>query len=512
MKSGAVDRMACVDLPALPLQLLLKRHPDWAERPTVVVDRDKPQGMILWVNEHARAHRIRPGMRYATGLSLARTLHAGEVPVTDIEHGVETIVGRLRRFSPEVEPCHDEPGVFWLDASGLSQLYASPRQWAQAIDAMLRQLGFRAAIVVGFTRFGTYACARGTGVSHARQTARSIEGNLTIIGTLDQERALAGQVPLDRLGIEPGLQESLRKLGVQTVRAFLHLPGAGVRRRFGAEAYRLHRLASGDLWAPLRPKPVETPLVRRLDFDDPETDLSRVLFAVKRLLDQLLRIVMSRGEVVSELTLDLRLDRDGARSEQIRPAAPTGDVGQLMNLVRLRFESQVLCAGIIEIRLAARAVCTQAAQPGLFAEPPRRDLAAANRALARIRAEFGNEVVVRARLTEGHLPEARFEWERFGTLVPASPRAVSRRSLVRRIHARAIQLPPRPRHEPDGWLVRGGVTGHVRDLSGPYLISGGWWRTAVHREYYFAQMRDGDVLWIYYDRPRRRWCWQGQVE
>ena len=30
-------RMACVELPAFPLQLLLKRHPDWADRPVVVV-------------------------------------------------------------------------------------------------------------------------------------------------------------------------------------------------------------------------------------------------------------------------------------------------------------------------------------------------------------------------------------------------------------------------------------------------------------------------------------------
>ena len=52
----------------------------------------------------------------------------------------------------------------------------------------------------------------------------------------------------------------------------------------------------------------------------------------------------------------------------------------------------------------------------------------------------------------------------------------------------------------------------MEDLAGPYLVSGGWWRSAVHREYYFARMRDGDLLWIYYDRPRRRWCWQGRVE
>ena len=54
--------------------------------------------------------------------------------------------------------------------------------------------------------------------------------------------------------------------------------------------------------------------------------------------------------------------------------------------------------------------------------------------------------------------------------------------------------------------------GYVRDLAGPYLVSGGWWRSAVHREYYFARMEDGAMLWIYYDHPRRRWRWQGQVE
>ena len=30
MGRSAVDRMACVDLPAFPLQLLMRRHPVWA--------------------------------------------------------------------------------------------------------------------------------------------------------------------------------------------------------------------------------------------------------------------------------------------------------------------------------------------------------------------------------------------------------------------------------------------------------------------------------------------------
>jgi protein ImuB len=41
-----MDRTACVDIRALPLQLLLRAHPDWREKPVVVVDRDKPQGLM----------------------------------------------------------------------------------------------------------------------------------------------------------------------------------------------------------------------------------------------------------------------------------------------------------------------------------------------------------------------------------------------------------------------------------------------------------------------------------
>ena len=511
-----MDRMACVELPAFPLQLLLQRHPDWAGRPVAVVDRDKPQGVILWVNEHARACRIRTGMRYGAGLSLARTLHAGEMPPAEIERGVSAFADRLRRFSPDVEPSRDEPGIFWLNASGLSHLYASPRRWADAVVDAIRACGFRGAIAVGFTRFGTYAIAR---------TAIAASGQpVAVLRDAAAERVLAGEAPLDRLGLDPALRDSLQKLGIESLRAFLRLPPAGIRRRFGPDAERLHRLAAGDLWVPLQPLRVRDPLVARHDFDDPEADVSRLLFAIKRLLNRLLAMIAARSEMLGALTLHLRLDRAGTQSEQIRPAAPTLDAAQLLGLTRLRLEALALGAGVVELRVTARAVRTAAAQQGLFVERPPRDLAAANRALARVRAEFGDDAVVRARLAEAHLPEAQFAWEPLesASRPAAAPRPgpaprpaagdVACRPLVRRIHARPIPLPPRPRHEPDGWLLRGGVTGHVENLAGPYLVSGGWWRSAVHREYYFARMRDGDLLWIYYDRPRRRWCWQGRVE
>ena len=423
-----MDRMACVELPAFPLQLLLQRHPDWAGRPVAVVDRDKPQGVILWVNEHARACRIRTGMRYGAGLALARTLHAGEVPPAEVDRGVSALADRLRRFSPDVEPSRDEPGIFWLNASGLSHLYASPRRWADAVVGAIRASGLRAAIAVGFTRFGTYAIARTVMAAHGGRDGRNCPGRagrrappgatsvvrdraVVVLRDAAAERVLAGEAPLDRLGFDPALRDSLQKLGIETVRAFLRLPPAGIRRRFGPDAERLHRLAAGDLWVPLQPLRVRDPLVARHDFDDPETDVSRLLFAVKRLLNRLLALIAARSEMLGALTLHLRLDRATAKSEQVRPAAPTLDAAQLLGLVRLRLEALALDAGVVELRVTARAVRTAAAQQGLFVERPPRDPAAANRALARVRAEFGDGVVVRARLAEAHLPEAQFAWE-----------------------------------------------------------------------------------------------------
>jgi protein ImuB len=72
-------------------------------------------------------------------------------------------------------------------------------------------------------------------------------------------------------------------------------------------------------------------------------------------------------------------------------------------------------------------------------------------------------------------------------------------------------VPPEP--EPDGCLLKGVGHGPVSRLRGPYLVSGGWWRGGgVHREYYFAEMKSGDLLWIYYDRGRRQWLLEGRVE
>lgn len=531
-----MDRMACADVPALPLQLLMRRRPEWAAQPAAVVDRDRPQGVVEWVNEPARRAGVLPGMSYAAGLALAGGLRAAEVSPGDVEAGVAEIAGLLRRFTPGIEPSVARPGVFWLDASGLQPLFASLADWARVVRAHLQAAGFRARVVVGFTRFGTYALARagaeadrrgGAGRSHdprrraparagAEAARRGGAARVTVLEDAAAERRAARRVPLRRLDVDPALRDALDALGVRTVGAFLRLPAAGVRRRFGRGALRLHREAAGDLVVPFQPAPAVEPPARRLDLDEPETDVRRLLFRVKQALDPLLGVMAARHEALAGLDLRLRLDAPAAapraeRVERIRPAAPTLDVRQVLNLVRLRVESLTLPAGVTGIDLTASPARATREQLRLFQEEARRDLRAADRAVARVRAEFGDGAVVRAALADGHLPEAAFAWLSLDRVVHPAPAPPGVRPLVRRLFAAPRRVSPRQR-ERDDRASRGAGRIRVGEMCGPYVVSGGWWRTPIHREYYFAGAGGGVWRWIYYDRRRRAWFEQGAVE
>lgn len=496
-----MDRVACVNVPALPLQILLSVHPDWRGQPAAVVDRDKPQGVIQWVNERARASRILPGMRYAAGLALAHELRAGVVTDAMIADEVGRITRRLARYSPQIEPSENESGIFWVNATGLSRLYPSLEKWADSIQSDLWQAGFRSVAAVGFSKYGTYAA------SVSRGNSRNI-----VFVSLEQEQANLKTVPIDRLGIESKLRDALLKLGVRTSGGFLDLPAESVRKRFGVAAHDLHRRAGNRDWTPLKPAPLPEPIARKTVLDYAETNHERLLTLAEPLLDSMLEALAERREALAALRLSLTLDDKSRQSETFSPAAPTLDAGQLLGLLRLRLEALSLSAGVIEFRMRARGVPASTRQLELFREKPKRDLAAVHRAFARIRAELGNDAMMRARLNEGHLPEAQFALETMKELVRARPTEVKQRPLTRRIFLPPIALPSRARHEPDGWLLADLVDGPVEETLGPHIVSGGWWTRETTRVYYYARTRSGRWLWVYNDLKRRRWFLHGEVE
>jgi protein ImuB len=510
--------VACVDLPALPLQLVWRAEPELRAQAVVVIDEDRPQGNVLWACERARATGVLPGHRYAHALSLHRALRARVVPHERIEAAIDELRGALHALSPGVDRtahpfgCADgrahvpEAGTFWLDGEGLARVFGGAAEWAKDIQRALVSLGYTGAVVVGFSRFATYAIARATRVG------------ITLLHSDAEERATASAVPLARLDVDPKLRDALARLGVTTLGQLVRLPGGGILERFGKDAHRLYQLATGERWDPLVPVPPPEAPDERVVLDDDLEDAEQLVFVLKRAIDRLLDRLAPRGRAVAALHVELVLRHAVGQTERradcIKPAAPTLDARALVRLVHLRFTGMPPVAPVNAARVWADDVAATREQLALFAARPRRDLRAAEEALARVRAELGDDAVVRPVLRDGHLPEASFGWERVQHVVPARPQPRLVRPLVRRIHTRSQLLPPQTRQvRDDGWLLSGLEHGAVVRILGPFVVSGGWWiGHEVHREYHYAELRRGDCLWVYYDRNRRRWFCQGAVE
>jgi protein ImuB len=503
MSRHVVDRLACVNVAALPLQLLLRAHPDWIAAPTAVVEADRPQALVRYVNAPAARAGVRAGHRYATALAITRVLRAGTIPSAQVTREVGALTERLRRFSPRVEPSTDRPGVFWLDVQGLDRLYPALLTWADDVRIDLRNTGLIASIAIGFSRFGTYALARA-------------QPDVTVCADAEGEHARVGDVPLAHLDLDPGVRDRLRTLGITTVGGFLRLPAASIRARFGAATDALYQLASGRRWAPLVPAAFDEPHEGTVDFEVPEQNVERLVFVLKRLLDGLAAAAAQRARGIAGVRLHLTLDDHTTRTEGIRPAAATLDVAQLLTLVRLRFDTLQLSAGVVTLRMELETCTATAEGRRLFSTHLQRETDAANQAFARLRAECGEQSVVRARLCEAHLPNARFVWEPLERVpLRSTPNIVIEPPLVRRIFEQAVPWDEESDLEPTPPLgdLSSQHDSHVPAPSwGPYRLSGAWWGGGVCRDYYFVHTNDGDLRWIYYDHKRKRVFLQGRVE
>lgn len=495
-----MDRLACLELPAFPLQLVLRAHADWRGEPAAVVERDVPHGLLLWVNHKARAVGVLPGQRYAAALGLCARLRAGVISEDEIQRGVAELVQRLQRFSPEVEPCMGEPGVFWLGARGLERLFGAPREWAGAVLAHVQESGFEAKIAVGFRHFAVYA-----GVKAIERSP------IALFEDMSHEACVAAGVSLARLPIDPEARDALAKLAITNLGEFAKLPAGGILQRFGDRVHRLHRMAAGAFDEELVPTRELIPLAAHMDLELPDGSMDSLLAYAEELTRPLCAALAQNAEATSAITLRLDLDDRTSLEERVIPARPTCDVDWLMRLLRMRLEARVLASGAVRVGVMLVGVPTRAEQATLFLEAKSRSRSAAAKAFSALRARFGEEAVVCARPVSAHLPEHSFTWERCDELPQAAPTSVRIPTLVRCLFEAPLTLPPRGRHEPDGWLLRGVTHGSVAKLLGPYRLSGGWWRSEVKREYYFAELTGGEIAWIFYDLARRRWFLQGTV-
>jgi len=493
-----MKRVSCVSLPMFPLQIVLRDRSHWHGAPIAIVDDEGPNGRITHLNALARRSRLRSGMRQSVARDLLPNLHTALVPPETLSELSKELLQGLQTFSPRVE-ASEQKGVFIMDPEGLRRLYAGYRNWATCIHRYLRARDWQSSITVGFHRH--------------RALAVAITGNgVDVLESAEQERERSNQTPLTELGLRGQLCESLAALGIETLGEFLRVPAGELHSRFGSDASALHDRFNDDLQLPIQPHAFDEPSYISFQVDPPDEDQTRLLFAIKGALHSLLHRVRAHGDAIQSLELSLHLERAPLHREHIEPASPTLDLMLIVELVRLRLGETKLRGAVEEVELVANTTRAHPEQVALPGHQSRRDMNAAHRALARIRAAYGEQAVTRASLREAHLPEASFRWEpiqhaRIGEHEGRPPIS----SMVRRVYARPKPLAPRIPREPEAGpsLAKDHAIEH---MYGPYRVSGGWWKRLVERDYYYAETDHGDLLWLFYDRPRRRWFLHGVLD
>jgi protein ImuB len=521
-------RIACIDVPDLPLQMLLRAHPSYRGAPVAVVAEERPEAELLLINGHARALRLATGMRFGAAKSLVPELRAGSVSEVEIEQMAAELVRDLQTFSPHVERDPVHAGVFYVDPTGLSHLYGGEPSWARCLARYLAARQFRASVVVAYGRAISYALARDIGArdigardSGARDTGAGGTGARGVRVFQSEREALdqAHQVSFERLALKPKLRAALERIGLSTLGDLALFGADQLGLRFGAEAARWCAVARGHEVLPLCPEPhVDTPR-SEVEIEPPDSDLTRLCFSIKQGLDVLIEDVRKRGASIRALWMRLVLERGGENVQRLEPSSSTRNGPLLLELLRLRLGAITLTDAVARVVLEAELSELAPGQMAMFT--PKRDVSAGDRALARLKASYGPDVVCRAVLEDAHLPEAKYRWADVSHIELPTPAAPSEAEaeygpppapLVRRVLPKPEPLAGSFEIDPTTGDLSLLHAGERLQLTGPYRVSGGWWVREVARDYYYARKAADRLLWVFFDVPRNAWFLHAVVD
>lgn len=308
--------------------------------------------------------------------------------------------------SPQVAPERGAPGTWWVGAGGFDAV-GGERLLAETLLALARVWHPRARVAVADSCVTAYA---------ATWSARAAAGPLHIAPRGDAE--YLARVPITLLPMEAELRETLTALGLRTAGAFAALDPLEVERRWGSDGLTAWRLTRGD--DARRPTLARTDDPRAVTHDlaTSTTTMEPVLFLVRASLDRLVRTLAAEGLAAAAVAITLTMDEAGGAglpartiTREARPARPMARTAPLFERCRALLDAWALDAPVraVEVRIAATA--PSSAEQGDLLAPAWRDPAAAEAALARLRATLGAGTVVRPVRRDSHAPERAGGWE-----------------------------------------------------------------------------------------------------
>lgn len=366
----------------------------WDTLPIALVENAK----LRVVTAAAARAGVRMGVTVAQGKSKCATLVLLPWDNALISREVARASAAFLAASPQVSPLRDAPGTWWVGAEGFEAI-GGERALAMALFQLARVWHPRARVAIADTCISAHAATWSTRA--AQEPVHVAPGG---------DRDYLARVPLALVPMDDELREALIALGLRTAGAFAALDPLEVERRWGHDGLSAWRLACGDDPRRATLARADDPRAVVHELSSPSPTLEPVLFLLRASLDRLVRALAADGLAAACITITLTLD-DGRRvTREVRPARPIARVVPLFERCRATLDTWTLEAAVAAVELRISETAHSAAEQGDLLAAAWRDPAAAEAALARLRATLGNGSVVRPVARDSHAPERAGGW------------------------------------------------------------------------------------------------------
>lgn len=452
---------ACVHLPHLAIDSVLRRHPD-ADRPLVLVTGGANRREIATVNRPAHDAGLRPGQRLAAAQALLADFTVVDYNESEVARCQEFLAAWAYRYSSEV--VGGWPGCIVFEAERSFAIFGRWEKFQARLREDLVELGYRHRIALAPT-------PRSARVLAGVRDGLAVEDRDALSGVL-------GRVPVTRGHLPEDVGDRLHQMGVRHLRQVFALPRDAMRRRFGSDLLdHLDRMLgrAPDLLEHYQPP----------DRFDIRVELSyevenhfALMFPVRRMTADLATYLAGRDGGVQDFVLQLEHEDKPPTDVTVGLLAAERDPGMLFELTRGRLEQAKVPAPVVALRLIAQHLPPFVPEGrDLFDDRPVQAVPW-TQLRERLRAKIGPDGVYQITPTVDPRPE--HAWARCTAPKPIAP----------------LDRPPRPT-----WLLERPIPLHDRHIevvSGPERIETGWWDDGdTRRDYYVLRTSSGQQAWAF---------------
>jgi protein ImuB len=424
---------------------------------------------VLQACPTARDHGVRDGMRLKTAMNLVpklgiiRSDHQQEARI------LEEQARWLYRYAAHIVLV--APDGLLAEVSSLQRMYGSLPSFWQIVEQALSDYQLTAWPGFGYTPLA------------ARLIARTGKGECTS----DKDRLFhaLGQILLPEAEFDARTCTRLQRLGLNTMGEIFKLPSAELARRLSPETLFYVQKIQGTRADPRSPWSPPHYFRQQVDFIQEVERSQGLLFPLQRILSELEQDLGWRQRNTDSLLVVLKHRHLEPTRLRIRTSGPEHRAQLFLDLISLKLEQHILRAPVVSLVLVVKRFLERepSAERDLLGEHSNLN-EAWHTLISRLQARLGEDAVQHLSPQADHRPEKAWS---------ASQLQNKARSI-----ATSCQLPHRPL-----WLLQRPqplLESPEVWFAGPERISGGWWDGhRVQRDYYIAQLNQGQLAWVFRD-------------